>query len=194
MKKLFLLLTLASPLVGLAQPATPPTPPKLADGTPLPYDADTHLLTYQGVVEVAGATQAQLYVRARDWAAKTSSTNNASQPEGTTTDQVVTKGTWPVTISMLGMTYPAGFVQYTLSIYVKEGRYKYVLTNLTHGSTGQGDGPAAAGPLEQANAQLIPMGGKRLWEGVRKQAHADAQQLVTDLQRAMRGSKDPKDF
>jgi hypothetical protein len=85
--------------------------------------------------------------------------------------------------------------QYSLSIYLKEGRYKYVLSNLTHGSPGGGQDVAAAGPLEQANVPLIPMGGKRYWNQVRKQADTSAKKLVADLQNAMKGpTKDPRDF
>jgi len=166
----------------------------LADGTPLPYDAETHLITYQGVVDAPGLTQAQLYTRAQDWLAKVTSATSVPQAPATT-DQLVGKGTWPVTVSNMMVTYPAGVVAYTLTLYLKEGRYKYVLTNLTHASDGSNEYVLAAGPLEQDHAQPIAMGVKRHWQGVRKQADTSARKLVIDLQNAMKGpAKDPKDF
>jgi hypothetical protein len=193
-----LLLLLTLPFASVAQKSPPATPSviTLADGTELPVDAETHLITYQGVIEAPGLTQAQLYTRAHDWLARTSSIDNTPQPQNAATDQLITKGSWPVTITAgLAGTLAAGFVQYTLSIYLKDGRYKYVLSNLTHGSPGGGHDVAAAGPLEQANVQLIPMGGKRYWNQVRKQADMSARKLVVELQNAMKGpAKDPKDF
>lgn len=55
-KRLLLALVLLSPVPAHAQ--------KAYDGETapiLPTDPDTHLVAYTGVVEVAGATQAQLY-------------------------------------------------------------------------------------------------------------------------------------
>ncbi|RZK33076.1 MAG: DUF4468 domain-containing protein, partial [Hymenobacter sp.] len=63
----FLFLTPASMLID---PAAPNQVPKLLDGTELPFDPATHQITYQGVVEVAGATKEQLYTRAYEWLAK----------------------------------------------------------------------------------------------------------------------------
>ncbi|RZK11492.1 MAG: DUF4468 domain-containing protein, partial [Hymenobacter sp.] len=50
------------------------------DASPLPLDPQTQLITYQGVVQVPGVSQADLYARARAWATNTySTTPNAMQ-------------------------------------------------------------------------------------------------------------------
>jgi hypothetical protein len=83
-------MALPLPLAAFAQSATPAFP-KLPDGTTLPYDTDTHLISYQGVVEVQGATKDQLYTRAYDWRLRTFRTSNnvVQQHEA---DQVVGSG------------------------------------------------------------------------------------------------------
>jgi hypothetical protein len=197
MKTYFLFFLLAFPAAAIAQKQQSKVPPAavLLDGTALPYDTDTQLITYQGVVESTGVTQAQLYARAQDWLAKTANTTSNTPPQSTATDQLVAKGSWPSTISLMGGTVAAGTIQYTLSIYFKDGRYKYVLTNLTHTSTGGVQDIAAVGPLEQVDVQIIAMvGSKRPWDRMRRQADVNAQKLVADLQNAMKGTKDPKDF
>lgn len=162
----------------------------LRDGTALPYDADTQLITYQGVVEIPGTTKEQLYNRARDWLLKTASTTRTYAPQGISTDQLISRGRWPSTF----MSFPVGFVQYTISIYLKEGRYKYVISNLSHGDGSATEGGLATGPLEQPDAPLTIMGSKRQWDKIRKQADTDAKKLAADLQVAMRDPKNPGDF
>ena len=59
MKHLFLLCLLACGLQAAGQVS------------PLPIDSLTHKVTYQGVVQVPGVTQAEMYSRAREWFAVT---------------------------------------------------------------------------------------------------------------------------
>ena len=191
MKQLLLLLALALPLAGTAQ-QSPDAPPKLPDGTLLPYDADTHLIAYQGVVEVPGASKDQLYTRAYDWMLRTFRTsNNVVQKKEA--DQVVGSGAWPVIV----YNQDGGSVVHTLTVYIKEGRYKYVLSNLTHQSTGAAadKGFRSGGPLEQNEVRLNPLlFSNKHWNNVREQANLAAQKLVASLQAAMKGGKDPSDF
>ncbi len=51
------------------------------DAAPLPIDADTQLITYQGVVPVAGVSQADLYARAAAWAARTGNSVRVLRPQ-----------------------------------------------------------------------------------------------------------------
>lgn len=50
-------------IVGVAAPAW-------AQQQPLPVDSTTHKITYSAVVQVPGASQAELYGRALRWLAK----------------------------------------------------------------------------------------------------------------------------
>lgn len=189
MKRILLLFALILPLVASAQQS--PVVHKLLDGTLLPYDPDTHLIAYEGVVETPGLTKDQLYTRAYDWMLRTFRTsNNVVQKKEA--DQVVGSGAWPIFL----LHQEAGYVIHTLTVYVKDGRYKYVLSNLSHQSGSANlKGLRSGGPLEQPEASLIPLlGAKKQWDNVRQQANNEAQKLVANLQTAMKGTKDPSDF
>lgn len=162
MKRFLLLLALALPVVGSAQQAA--SAPKLLDGTLLPYDADTHLIAYQGVVEVPGLSKDQLYTRAYDWMLRTFRTsNNVVQKKEVA--QVVGSGAWPIVL----FHQESGYVIHTLTVYVKDGRYKYVLSNLSHQSDNANlQSFRSGGPLEQPEVSLNPLlGGKKPWNNAR---------------------------
>jgi hypothetical protein len=160
-----------------------------------PIDSDTHLITYQGVIEAPGVSKAVLYTRANAWVAKTyRSANDVIQMQDKDAGQLILKGLSRVTSRGAN----AGVVRHTLTIYVKDGRYKYVLTDFTHDASAAPN-VASGGPLEQAEANLFGFGGlgsKKTWADVKSQADIDARGLVADLQKAMalKGAKDPTDF
>jgi hypothetical protein len=61
-------------------------------------------------------------------------------------------------------------------VYVKDGRYKYVLSNLRHQSSGAaaGKGFRSGGPLEQDDVRLTPLFfGNKQWNNVRQQANSE---------------------
>lgn len=95
---------------------------------PLPVDSTTHKITYSAVVQVPGASQAELYGRALRWLAK----QPVSPPDQRTTDAA--SGTlaarvgvpFAVQIPMLKM--PAT-VWREVVVQVKDGKAKYELSN-----------------------------------------------------------------
>lgn len=162
------------------------------DTNPLPLDPQTQLITYQGVVEVPGVSKADLYARAAAWAAKTySTTENAIQQQDPQAEQLVVKGLRPaVTRTMYAgvlRTSYAGVVRHTLTVYVKDGRYKYVLTDLAHDAAGTPN-LNSGGPLEQERANLfgyVGIGSKKAWDELKVDATRDARHLTASLQAAM---------
>lgn len=160
------------------------------DAAPLPIDADTQLITYQGVVPVPGVSQADLYARAAAWAARTYNASDRVTPQPTA-GEIDVQGR---RIVQLRTTYGgvprgsyAGVIHHTLAIYVKDGRYKYVLTNLTHDATGV---PTlrSGGALEKDHASLFGyagLGSRKPWDELKVDATRDARRLVADLQAAM---------
>jgi hypothetical protein len=185
----FLYLT---PSSMLSPSGVPNKAPVLSDGTILPFDETTHQITYQGVVEVPGATKDQLYTRAYEWLAKTyRSANAVIQMQDKEAGRLMGKGAALVSIK----GFSAGFVRHTLTVYLKDGRYKYVLTDLEHEATGAHN-IYSGGPLERPKAEVSFYGGKKAWDSIRKDADSDARQLVADLQASMtlKGAKDPSDF
>ncbi|RZK16923.1 MAG: DUF4468 domain-containing protein [Hymenobacter sp.] len=177
------------------------------DASPLPLDPQTQLITYQGVVEVPGVSQADLYARAAAWVASTyPPADNVLEQQNPQAGQLLVKGRRPAVThapyeGVLRSSY-AGVVRHTLTIYVKDGRYKYVLTDLTHDALST---PAlhSGGPLEQEKASLYGyagLGSKKTWDELKTDATRDARRLVASLQAAMtlqpvrKGPKSPSDF
>jgi hypothetical protein len=164
------------------------------DTQALPRNSQTGRITYEGVVQVDGVSKADLFTRANAWAARTyRSANDVIQLNDKEAGQLILKGNSRV--SSRGSDF--GVVRHTLTIYVKDGRYKYVLTDLTHDAAGARN-VYSAGPLEQPQGHLFTMdvGNKKPWEDIRMQATRDARRLIASLESTMtlKGAKDPSDF
>ena len=160
------------------------------DAAPLPIDAQTKHITYQEVVQVPGVSQADLYARAAAWVAHTYNTADqvTQHPE---TGELAIEGRRTVTLrttyaNVLRGSY-AGVVHHTLTIYVKDGRYKYVLTDLAHDASGVPN-LRSGGPLELDHASLFGyagLGSQKPWEEIKVEANRDARNLMAELQAAM---------
>ena len=99
----------------------------------LPIDSTTNLITYSAVVEAKG-TKDELFSRAREWFAKTyNSAQSVIQMEDK--DKIIGRALTQVYRKVAIGTYEYGYVNYTISIYFKDDKYKYEVTNLYH--TGQ---------------------------------------------------------
>jgi hypothetical protein len=155
----------------------------------LPVDSETHLVAYTGVVEVPSATQAQLYARATAWVAQ-------YYPAATTAVQNKEAGK----VIVQGVAHPhapAGFassVTYTLSLYVKDGKYKYDFTNFRHEATAGGDLGLGAFENEKVGNALTRGIMQKPWNALRNETATQIQGLITSLAAAMRGAKDKSDF
>lgn len=156
--------------------------------TPLPVDATTKLLTLTEVVEVPGATQAQLYSRAYEWVAKAyNSANAVVQMHDKESGKIIGKG---VTRVLTRGGTELGYVRHTLSIYVKDGKYKYELTGLEHVSSTPGG--HSGGPLEQDKPLDIWLSASQ-WTRIKRETTGQIRVVARNLRRAMT-AKDASDF
>ena len=91
----------------------------------LPIDNSINKITYSEVVYVDSlANKEQLFSRAREWFAKAyKSSTNVIQMEDKESGKIVGKALMKVYHKALGLTYPSGYINYTISIYLKDGRY-----------------------------------------------------------------------
>lgn len=166
-----------------------------ADAAGLPVDPTTKLITYEEVIEVSGVSKADLYRRAYEWLAKIyRSANDVIQLNDKGAGQLVAQGL----VRVYSKGRDAGVVRHTLTLYIKDGRYKYILTNLAHETSAQ-PGFYSGGPLEQSEAKLYPsgvFGAKRTWADIRQDANVKMRSLLADLRASMsmQGKKDPGDF
>lgn len=93
---------------------------------------------YSEVVQAEGKTSQQLYTTAREWFAKTFvSANDVIQMEDPASGKIIGKGSNHISESyVIGKGLTAIFTKldwypnYTLKIEVKDGRYKYELTDI----------------------------------------------------------------
>lgn len=107
----------------------------------LPIDNSTHKVSYSEVVlvEDSAANKQNLFSRAREWFAKAyKSSTNVVQMEDKESGKIVGKAVmkaYSYAGSEIFSDY--GYFHYTISIYVKDGRYKYEITDIYHAGDGQ---------------------------------------------------------
>jgi hypothetical protein len=96
----------------------------------LPKDSATQKVAYSGVVQVA-ASKAELFSRAQEWAARSFlDSKNASRIADKDAGTVLYRGS-------ISTTKPGAIIDngttlgFTLAIYVKDGRYKYLIDEFT---------------------------------------------------------------
>lgn len=165
----------------------------------LPIDPDTHLVAYTGVVEVPGATQAQLYSRAYEWVAKTfNSAQNVIQMQDKESGKIIVKGV----VKAYNKKYDEGYNSFTLSLYMKDGKYKYDITNFKNehkvvGAKYNGDYSLGNFEQEKPSFQMAMMNGRiqKTWNVVRYNNDLEMKATIASLNAAMTAkTKDKSDF
>ncbi|MCF8228023.1 MAG: DUF4468 domain-containing protein [Bacteroidales bacterium] len=95
----------------------------------MPVDDQTGLITYQNVVEEEGSKK-ELFYRAIDWV-----NNFYANPVAVTkirdveTGRVECRHQFRITYKKEGVDLPAGMVLYTAIVELKDGRYRYTITD-----------------------------------------------------------------
>lgn len=102
-----------------------------------PVDSSTNKISYTDVVSVDSLVKKQeLFSKVREWFAKTyNSSTNVIQMEDKENGKIVGKALIQIYKKTAITNYEWGAIHYTISIYIKDGRYKYVITDFYH--TGQ---------------------------------------------------------
>lgn len=114
------------------------------------------------VIPVDSATADELYFRAREWFSRAfKSSTNVLQMDSKERMTLVGRGTIEVPPgSTFGPTRDArGFVHFTISIYLKDGRYKYEIDDAKH-ETSWSRNIISAGSLYKSEAD-----GSSIWSG-----------------------------
>ena len=97
----------------------------------MPLDSGTQLVTYDMVVPVQGTSSAVLYKRALEWFhAYYKNPTEVIRENDAEKGKIVGKPRYKIynPADKDGLKTDAGAVQYTITLAVKEGRYKYELT------------------------------------------------------------------
>lgn len=145
----------------------------------LPLNPETNKVTYSEVIEVKGASKDDLYLRAKNWALSNSyKPKTDRKAEGS----YITKGQFTVQYPspMKGMNH-SGKVTFTMSISLKDGKYRYEMTDFIHESD-RGNG----GKLENTDPAcgkytLVPAG----WSKIKSLTPDEVEKIIKSLKEAM---------
>jgi len=111
---------------------------------PLPLDSATGKVMYRAVVQVPGASQAELFARAKKWLAAAPSTTKLPLDTDNAAGRLVGKTGELVMQNFLGANVQVPLWR-TITIEVKPGRFRYQITDFAFDS---GKGASAVTPLE----------------------------------------------
>jgi hypothetical protein len=112
---------------------------------PLPKDSISGKVSYQGVVQVPGATQAALYARAKKWMETAPGpTPLTIENQDATAGKITGKTSELVMQNLFGANVQVPLWR-TITIQVKPGRFRYQITDFAFDS---GKGLAPVTPLE----------------------------------------------
>ena len=95
----------------------------------IPVDPDTKLITYKEVVTTAGKP-AELYNRAIEWVNKQyKNPADATKVRDPSSGIIEIIHRFEITQKVQGVTLMAAIVDYSLKLELKDGRYRYTITN-----------------------------------------------------------------
>lgn len=121
-EKILVLITLILPLASFAQKEPSFVMP--------PVDSISNMVVFTDIIEVVGVSKDELYSRAKEWFVNYfKSANHVLQMDDKAIGKLIGKGTErPIIPAMLGIQIP--YTQRsTITIIVKEGKYKYEITD-----------------------------------------------------------------
>ncbi len=99
----------------------------------MPVDKDSKLITYSAVVEVSGMGKAELYDRLLAWFNTFyKNPGDVIRERDVTNGRITGKARFKISNApdKTGLKTDAGLVMYTITATVKDGRFKYVITDL----------------------------------------------------------------
>jgi len=147
----------------------------------LPIDNKTGKITFLEVIETPGLTAKDLYKIAKDWGqAKGFKPTKDNEAEGELTYDL----TLPVDYERTKGTVEKSKVTYKFHIFTKEGKYRYILTDLVH----TGSMPALTGGKLESGTPACSLSGINAgnWILIKKKAQAGAEATIADFKRVVK--------
>ena len=137
-------------------------------------------------------TKADLYIKAYDWIAKNfNSANNVIQMQDKEAGKFIIKGIIPYSVhGLMGNKVGKEYIHFTMSISVKDGRYKCVIYDFYH-EAGIVNGSVSYGSLDkEAPHKALEQGWmNKRWADIKATAQNGAEDLLLSLKKSM-GAKD----
>lgn len=148
-------------------------------------------LTFVDVVQVDSISKKELYNRSLIWFANAFvSANDVIQVKDPEEGLIMAKAITSYTPSFMTGASAKGIVSYTFSIYVKDGRYKYVATDFYYDPYNKGKGymqPAILTDDEEC-PHPVPMAknwSHRVWLDIKEQVQESMELLITSMKLGM---------
>ena len=148
-----------------------------------PLDTVTHLISYTEVVKLTDSTSKnELFSRAKTcFAYVFKSSKNVIQNEDKDAGIIIGKATIKAHARALGSDYDGGFVNFTITIVCKDGRYKYTITDFVH--EGTGSKMPSGGNLENKSVGTWT---NRQWNLMKSQTDTEVKNLISSIKSEMR--------
>ena len=172
-------------LLGLSWTARAQTPP--VPRVVMPVDSASGLITYQAVVPVAGASKQELYRRAREWFVNNFKAYRQVVSVEDTLGGEITGTYHSIQDKYVLLTYAPWEYWRTLKVYVKNGRYRYELTNFGVRAVGYGRGVYPLNPRSPADV-------RRYGPEANQQAQHDIASLSAAMNQPAGGTGKAKDW
>ena len=153
----------------------------------LPIDNVTHLITYDGVLEVKGVSAHELYQRMQQWfRSYYKNPKEVIREEDSVANRMTGKPRFRIQqpADKNGLRTDAGLVQYTISVATKDGRYRYQLSEF---NWKQASYYACERWLDTNSPSWNPAYNEYL-----RQVDSTVEQVLTSLQEALSTAKGQK--
>jgi len=155
----------------------------LSFGQELPVDQKTGKITYIEVVDAAGLTASDMYAVAKKWG----NDKKFTLKEDKENESVLFNGSTPVEYpNASGNNNDKGKVSFTCYVFLKDGKYRFIFTDLVHTAEGKVVG-SDGGKLENVSPDCgkTKMSAKG-WVTIKAKADVNLKALVADLKRVMK--------
>lgn len=174
----------------------PQNPSQDSDGNAAKADLSAPLVSYSEVIQLDSTlSKDELYRRAKQWFVLTyKDSKSVLQLDDKSSGQLVGKATMKYNSSVFsGSASTSGYTDYTLSVFVKDGRYKYEMTNFIHDGTGNSTVPKGYdfGLITTSDASpYVPWAGSqnwatKVWKDIKTQMDINAKATIVSLKDAM---------
>lgn len=153
----------------------------------LNVDSITNLITYLGVVEQEESGSDSLYIRAKRWAQSRFGKNEKTLFEIDKKNQKIVVNA-VLTAYSYGSKYTKrdiGKYQFKMTIWIKEGRYKYQMSNFVHIGVKPNNGDATRNYFEYYYTSTKAV---KVYDKILRDANDDIIKLMADFAKSM---KDP---
>jgi hypothetical protein len=154
----------------------------------LAMDSLTNLITYTGVVEQEESSSDSIYIRTKKWASKLFA-ENGKEPKGLyeidkKNQKLVINGWLPAySYNNKYAKQPIGKYLFKMTVLIKEGRYKYTITNLAHEAVKPNQGNPARNYFEYYYTTTTNIKGV---DSILRYADKDINKMIENYKKAVK--------